>query len=91
MPFLALVHLRERRCPDCNALLGAAGARSFVVDRRGDPVNFSSDDPPEAMTVELVCPNGHRSELSVPEDLSAEETLATPDSAPIGRDATIMA
>jgi len=43
------------------------------------------------MTVELVCPNGHRSALSVPEDLSAEETLATPDSAPIGRDATIMA
>ena len=91
MPFLALVHLRERRCPECNALLGAAGARSFVVDRRGDPVNFSYDDPPEAMTVELVCPNGHRNTLTVPEDLSAEETLATPDSAPIGRDATIVA
>jgi hypothetical protein len=91
MPFLALVHLRERRCPQCQALLGAAGARSFVVDQRGDPVNFSEDEPPEAMTVELICPNGHRSALNVPEDLSAEETLVTPDSAPIGRDAMIVA
>ena len=91
MPFLALVHLRERRCPQCHALLGAAGARSFVVDERGDPVNFSHDDPPEAMVVEFVCPNGHRTALNVPEDLSAEETLATPEDAPIGRDATIVA
>jgi len=91
MPFLALVHLRERRCPQCHALLGAAGARSFVVDERGDPVNFSQDDPPEAMVVEFVCPNGHRTALNVPEDLSAEETLATPEDAPIGRDATIVA
>jgi hypothetical protein len=91
MPFLALVHLRERRCPECNALLGAAGARSFVTDERGDPVNFSQDDPPEAMTVEIVCPNGHGTELRVPEDLSAEETLSTPEDAPIGRDAIIVA
>jgi hypothetical protein len=91
MPFLALVHLRERRCPECNALLGAAGARSFVVDRAGNPVNFSIEDPPEAMTVELVCPRGHRCTLTVPEDLSAEETLSTPESAPIGRDAMIVA
>jgi hypothetical protein len=91
MPFLALVHLRECRCEQCNALLGAAGARSFVIDRRGDPVNFSEAEPPDAMQVELVCQNGHTTTLRVPEDLGAEETLATPDGAPIGRDAMMMA
>jgi hypothetical protein len=91
MPFLALVHLRERRCPECNTLLGAPGARSFVVDRVGNPVNFSSEDPPEAMTVEFVCPRGHRSTLNVPDDLSAEETISTPQGAPIGCDAMIVA
>ena len=91
MPFLALVHLRECRCPQCNALLGLPGARSFVVDERGDPVSFSSEEPPEAMTVAFVCANGHRSTLSVPDDLGAEETLSTPEGAPIGRDAMIVA
>ncbi|HEX8806594.1 MAG TPA: hypothetical protein VF741_06575 [Candidatus Aquilonibacter sp.] len=91
MPFLALVHLRERRCAQCDALLGAAGARSFVVDTRGDPLNFSEDEPPEEMRVELVCQNGHTTTLRVPEDLAAEETLVTPDGAPIGRDAMIVA
>jgi hypothetical protein len=91
MPFLALVHLRERRCPECNALLGAAGARSFVIDERGDPVNFSQDEPAEEMRVALACENGHTTTLRVPEDLGAEETLAIPDGAPIGRDAMIVA
>ncbi|HTZ55910.1 MAG TPA: hypothetical protein VMB20_12685 [Candidatus Acidoferrum sp.] len=91
MPFLALVHLRERRCADCNALLGEAGARSFVIDQRGDPVNFSQDEPPEEMQAVLVCQNGHSTTLRVPDDLGAEETLATPDGAPIGRDAMIVA
>jgi hypothetical protein len=91
VPFLALVHLRERRCSECNALLGAAGARSFVTDRRGDPVNFSQDEPAEEMQVALVCENGHSTTLRVPDDLGAEETLATPDGAPIGRDAMIVA
>jgi hypothetical protein len=91
MPFLALVHLRERRCAQCNALLGAAGARSFVVDQRGEPVNFSEDEPPEEMQVNVVCQNGHTTTLRVPEDLGAEETLVTPDGAPIGRDAMIVA
>jgi hypothetical protein len=91
MPFLALVHLRERRCPECDALLGAAGARSFVIDVHGNPVNFSQDEPPDEMRVEVVCQNGHSTTLSVPEDLGAEETLATPEGAPIGRDAMIVA
>ncbi len=91
MPFLALVHLRERRCSQCNALLGTAGARSFVVDERGDPVNFSQDEPPEELRVELICENGHTTMLRVPEDLGAEDTLVTPDGAPIGRDAMIVA
>jgi hypothetical protein len=91
MPFLALVHLRERRCAECNALLGAAGARSFVVDERGNPLNFSQDEPPEEMQVALVCENEHTTRLRVPEDLAAEETLVTPDGAPIGRDAMIVA
>ena len=91
MPFLALVHLRERRCADCNALLGAAGARSFVIDERGDPVAFSQEEPPEELRVELVCQNEHTTTLLVPEDLGAEDTLVTPDGAPIGRDAIIVA
>jgi hypothetical protein len=91
MPFLALVHLRERRCAQCGELLAAAGARSFVVDEDDNPVNFSQDEPPEEMTVALVCANGHVTRLQVPQELSAEETLATPDDAPIGRDATIVA
>jgi hypothetical protein len=91
MPFLALVHLRERRCPQCDALLGAAGARSFVVDDRGDPISFSQEEPPEQMQVDVVCENGHSTMLRVPEDLGAEETLVTPDGAPIGRDAMIVA
>lgn len=91
MPFLALVHLRERRCPQCNALLGAAGARSFVVDQRWDPVSFSQDEPLEHMQVEVICENEHATMLRVPDDLGAEETLVTPDGAPIGRDAMIVA
>lgn len=91
MPFLALVHLRERRCLQCNALLGAAGARSFVVDDNGDPLNFSQDEPPEELRVELVCENGHATTLRVPDDLGAEDTLVTPDGAPIARDAMFVA
>lgn len=91
MPFLALVHLRECRCSQCNALLGAAGARSFVIDDHGDPINFSQDEPPEEMRAVIVCQNGHSTILHVPDDLGAEETLVTPDGAPIGRDAMIVA
>ena len=90
MPFLALVHLRELRCEECNALLADAGARSFIVDTSGDPVLFSQEEPPEEMTVEIACPDGHATMLYIPNEIAAEETLVTPADAPIGRDATLV-
>jgi hypothetical protein len=90
VPFLALVHLRELHCGDCNALLAQAGARSFIVDANGDPLNFSQEEPPEEMTVEIACPNGHDTTLYVPNEVAAEETLVTPPDAPIGRDAILV-
>ncbi len=90
VPFLALVHLRELRCEQCNALLAPPGARSFIVDANGDPLRFSQEEPPEEMTVEILCPNGHETALYVPNEIAAEETLVTPPDAPIGRDATLV-
>jgi hypothetical protein len=90
MPFLDLVHLRELRCEECEALLAPAGARSFIVDKFGNPVQFSLEDPPAEMVVHLTCPNGHLTELNVPNEISAEETLITPEDAPIGTDAYIF-
>ncbi len=91
MPFLALVHLRELRCGQCNELLAAAGSRSFLVDAGGEALNFSEEEPPEEMTVAIYCSNGHENVLYVPNEIAAEETLFTPDEAPIAPDATILA
>ena len=90
MPFLALVHLRELRCAECNALLAEAGARSFIVDAAGNPLNFSQEEPPEEMTVVIACPNGHDTTLYVPNEVAAEETLVTPADSPIARDAVLV-
>ncbi len=90
MPFLALVHLLDLKCAQCNAPLAQAGARSFVVDANGDPINFSQEEPPEEMTVEILCPNGHDTTLYVPNEIAAEETLVTPADAPIARDAILV-
>ena len=90
MPFLALVHLRDLRCSECNETLAVAGARSFLVDENIDPINFSTDDPPEEMTVEIACSLGHETTLYVPNEISAEETVLTPDDAPIARDAVVV-
>ncbi len=90
MPFLALVHLRELRCQECNALLARPGARSFVVDETGEPVNFSGEEPPAEMTVEIACPDGHETTLYVPNEIAAEETLVTPEDAPVARDAVLQ-
>lgn len=90
MPFLGLVHLKACVCAHCGAALAEAGARSFVVDPGGAPINFSQSDPPAQMAVEIACPNGHTTELNVPLEISAEETLITPDEAPIGCDATLI-
>lgn len=91
MPFLALVHLRELRCPECETLLAEAGARSFLVDASGEAINFSGSEPPEEMTVAIRCPQGHEATLYVPNEIGAEETLITPEDAPIARDAILMA
>jgi hypothetical protein len=90
MPFLALVHLLELRCPQCGLVLAQPGARSFVVDENDEAINFSENEPPEEMTVEILCPNGHRVPQRVPEQLAAEEALSVPDDAPIGRDALFV-
>lgn len=89
MPFLTLVHLRDMTCARCNAPVADAGARSFIVDTGGTPINFSEDDPPAEMIVEVMCPNGHANELNVPNEIAAEEALMTPDNAPIASDATL--
>jgi hypothetical protein len=88
--FLSLVHLRELQCEECSALLAQPGARSFIVDAQGDPLPFSAEDPPAEMVVHVLCPNGHSTELNVPNEISAEESLNTPDDAPIGLDACLI-
>jgi hypothetical protein len=60
------------------------------VDERGEALNFSTEEPPDEMTVEIACPNGHTAILYVPNEIGAEETLVTPDDAPIGRDAVLQ-
>lgn len=91
MPFLAIVHLHEARCPQCGAALAAPGSRSFIVDDEGAPALFDPNDPPAEMTVEIPCPNGHSLTLFVPNEISAEESLMTPASAPIAADAVLRA
>jgi hypothetical protein len=59
------------------------------VDAEGSPVFFAPEAPLEAMTVEIPCAKGHAVLLRVPEDVSAEEALMTPDDAPIAQDATL--
>ena len=88
--FLSLVHLVELRCGRCSQLLAEAGARSFIVNGEGDPVLFSEDDPPAEMVVHLFCTNDHANELNVPNEISAEESLTTPDQAPIAVDACLI-
>ena len=90
MPFLSLVHLRELSCEQCERPLAAAGARSFIVDPQGNPLLFSSDDPPAEMVVQLTCAGGHTTEVNVPNEVAAEEALITPDDAPIGTDACVV-
>jgi hypothetical protein len=88
--FLSLVHLTELRCEDCSELLAPPGARSFIVDRDGNPAAFSPDDPPAEIVVHVLCSAGHANELNVPNEISAEESMSTPDEAPIGADACLI-
>lgn len=88
--FLSIVHLTELRCEGCSELLAEPGARSFIVNAGGDPAPFSQDDPPAEMVVEIVCKQGHVTELNVPNEIAAEESLNTPDGAPLGVDACLM-
>lgn len=90
MPFLSLVHLRELACAQCGKALASPGARSFIVDADGNPVHFAQDEPPSEMVVRLTCRNGHATELRVPNEISAEETLTTPEEAPVAADAVLM-
>jgi hypothetical protein len=89
VPFVAVLHLRPLACPRCGAPITAPGARSFVVDAEGSPVFFAADAASEMMTVEIPCANGHAVSLRVPEDVSAEEALMTPEDAPIAQNATL--
>jgi hypothetical protein len=88
--YLALVHLRDLNCEACGAPLAVAGARSFIVTEDDEPLAFEADKVPEEMTVELRCPVGHTTQMFVPNEIGAEETLQTPEEAPIGADAFIV-
>ncbi|HTU82664.1 MAG TPA: hypothetical protein VMF61_11075 [Candidatus Acidoferrales bacterium] len=88
--FLAVVHLRDLRCPQCGQRLAKAGARSFVVDERGDPVGFDGDESPSEMRLELRCPDGHPLALLVPNEVAAEDVASTPDHAPVAVDAVLI-
>ena len=90
MPYLAVVHLRELRCGECGLPLAAAGARSIIVDEQDEPVNFPAGEVPEEMQIALLCDNEHATLLYVPNEISAEETLHTPEDAPVGRDAMLV-
>lgn len=88
--FLSLVHLAELRCEQCREPLAQPGARSFIVTASGDPVEFSAEDPPAEMVVHLLCSRAHANELNVPNEISAEESMRTPDEAPIAADACLI-
>ncbi len=88
--FLSLVHLSQVRCEQCSALLAEPGARSFVVNAAAEPIAFSADDPPAEMVVHMVCPQGHTTELDLPNEISAEESMSTPTDAPMGADACLI-
>lgn len=88
--FLSLVHLTQLRCEQCGQPLAHPGARSFIVTAEGDPVQFSAEDPPAEMIVHLLCSNGHANELNVPNEIAAEESMTTPEEAPIGVDACLI-
>ena len=90
MPFLDLVHLRERKCASCGSILAPAGSRSFIVDASGLPVDFAPAQTPQGMSVRLLCALGHETLLNVPADVGAEAALMTPDDAPIAVDATLV-
>jgi hypothetical protein len=90
LPFLDLVHVRERRCERCGSVYAEPGSRSFIVDAHGFPVDFDDENPPAQLRVALKCANGHLTTLSVPEDVSAEATMMTPDDAPIATDALLV-
>lgn len=89
MPFLAVVHLRDLGCQECGAQIAAPGARSFVVDLEGAPILFEEDGMPSEMALTIACARGHLSTLLVPNEVSVEETMATPDAAPIAADAVL--
>jgi hypothetical protein len=90
MQFLALVHLRELSCAQCGAPLAVPGSRSVIVDENGDPLFFPDAGVPEEISAELHCANGHATRLHVPGDMSAEETMHTPEEAPLAGDATVV-
>lgn len=89
MAFLAVVHLRELVCPECGAKIAEPGARSFVVDAAGVPVAFDEQNVPDEMALTIACSNGHPATLLVPNEVGVEETMTTPDAAPIAADAVL--
>jgi len=89
VPFLAVVHLRELVCPDCGTKIAGAGARSFVVDPKGEPIGFDEERMPEEMALTVACPRGHAVRLLVPNEVGVEGTMVTPEAAPIAADAVL--
>jgi hypothetical protein len=89
VPFIAIVHLRELRCPECALPIAQAGARSFVVDAEAAPVWFAPDDAPAELAVDVSCDNGHPVRLLLPNEVGAEEAASVPQNAPLGPDAVV--
>ncbi len=89
MPFLAVVHLRDLACRECGAVIAAPGARSFVVDPEGAPLVVDEQSMPSEMTLTIACPRGHLTTVLVPNEVAVEETMATPEDAPIAADAVL--
>jgi hypothetical protein len=89
VPFIAIVHLRDLRCPECDLPIAPAGARSFVVDAEDAPVWFAPDDLPAELGVDVFCDNGHPVRLLLPNEVGAEEAGSVPQNAPLGPDAVV--
>jgi hypothetical protein len=90
VPFIAIVHLRDLRCPECGLQIAEPGARSFVVDADDTPVWFAPDDAPAELAVDVTCDNGHPVRLLLPNEVSAEEASTVPEKAPFGPDAVVV-
>ena|ERR1700681_1266054 len=82
MPGINVAFPSAFACPECSAVLAAAGARSTLTDESGALILFNDGDPPAQLTIALKCPNGHR--VAPPDDSTIEWWFVSPKDAPEG-------